>query len=139
MFFRRFVGTCLIIAALTGCAAFGKLEEGLNSLVGRSESEAFSALGYPNLKQEFGGDVVYTWGRTSSGTLFIPQTSTTTGYVGNRPVYGTTTTNHAIPIEYNCTIKVIVNQGTVKTWEYDGNLGGCSGYINRINEYLKRL
>jgi hypothetical protein len=135
----RIIGLAVTLVTISGCATFGQLEEGLNALVGRNEREAFNALGYPNGKQQFGDDTVYVWGRSSSGTLFIPQTSQTTGYVGTTPVYGTTTTTQAIPVNYSCTIKIIVGADSViRTWEYDGNLGGCSGYIQRVNEYVKR-
>lgn len=126
-----------IALIVSGCATFGQLEDGLNALVGRNEREAFNALGYPNAKQEVGGDVVYVWGRSNSGTLFIPQTALTTGYVGTTPVYGTTTTNQAIAVNYNCTIKIAAgNDGVIRTWEYDGNLGGCGAYIQMFNEYV---
>jgi hypothetical protein len=138
---RSFKVAAAAVLALVaaGCATFGQLETGLAALVGRNEREAFNALGYPNGKQEFGGDVVYVWGRSTSGTVFIPQTARTTGYVGTTPVYGTTTTNQAIPVNYNCTIKIITGtDGVIRSWEYDGNLGGCRGYIERLNAYLKR-
>jgi hypothetical protein len=126
------------LALLAGCATFGQLEAGLNSLVGRTEKEAFNALGYPNSKQEFGGDTVYVWGRSNSGTIFIPQTATTTGYVGNRPVYGSTTYNQPMTVNHNCTVKVITgSSGTIKSWDYEGNLGGCRPYIQRLNAYFK--
>lgn len=133
------LGVCLLgTLVLTGCATFSNLEDGLNGLVGRPEREAFRALGYPNTKEEFGNETVYVWGRRSSGTYYVPQTSTTTGYVGTKPVYGTTTYNQPMSYDYNCTIKVIVDADRyIKTWEYDGNLGGCSAYIQRLKEYSK--
>lgn len=123
-----------------GCATFGQLEAGLGALVGRNEREAFAALGYPSGKQQFGSDVVYVWGRSQNTAMFIPQTSTTTGYVGTTPVYGTTTTSQMIPLNYNCTIKVIAGaeDGIIKSWDYEGNLGGCAPYIQRLNSYIKR-
>lgn len=136
---KKTILSLLCIATLAGCATFGQLEKGLNGLVGRSEREAFNALGYPNAKQEFGGDVVYVWGRSNSGTIFIPQTTSTTGYVGNRPVYATTTYNQPVAVNHNCTVKVITGaNGIVKTWDYEGNLGGCRPYIQRLNAYFKK-
>jgi hypothetical protein len=128
----------MLLTAVAGCTTFSQLEDGLNALVGRSESEAFNAFGYPNGQQVFGADTVYVWGRSRNTTMFLPQTKTTTGYVGTTPVYGTTTSTQAIPMNFNCTIKVIVNSGIIKTWEYDGNMGGCESYIKRLNAYLKR-
>lgn len=104
----------------------------------RHESEVFRALGYPNAQQSFGGDTVYVWGRSAAGTMFVPQTSTTTGYVGRTPIYGTTTTMQPVALNYNCTIRVIVGETRVaKSWEYDGNIGGCSEYIKRLRSFQK--
>ncbi len=127
-----------LVSILSGCATLGQLEDNLNVLVGHQESEVFSALGYPDGKQEFGTDTIYVWGRSQNTTLFLPQSHSTTRYIGNTPIFGTTTTTQAIPINYNCTIKVIVNSGKVKSWEYMGNLGGCEPYIERLNGYFGR-
>lgn len=124
--------------ALSGCATFGQLEDGLNALVGRHEKEAFSALGYPNSKQEFSGDTVYYWGESRNSAVFMPQTSTTTGYVGRTPVFGTTTSSQLVPVSYNCTIKLVVGEDKViKDWEFSGNLAGCEPYIKRVKSYTK--
>ncbi len=124
--------------ALSGCATFGQLEDGLNALVGRHEKEAFSALGYPNSKQEFSGDTVYYWGESRNSAVFMPQTATTTGYVGRTPVFGTTTSSQLVPVSYNCTIKLVVGEDKViKDWEFSGNLAGCEPYIKRVKSYTK--
>jgi hypothetical protein len=126
----------IIVILLAGCATFGQLEEGLNSLMGKQDTEAFSVLGYPSSKQEFGNDTVYSWYLSQSGTLFVPQTSTTTGYAGRTPLYGVTTYTQAVPVNYSCQIKLIAGKnGTLKSWEFDGNLGGCTQYINRLKTY----
>ena len=134
----RFGPYVLVLLVLAGCATFGGMEDNLNGLVGRPEREAFKALGYPNSKQNFGNETVYVWGRSSSGTYYVPQTTSTTGYVGSTPVYGTTTYNQPVAYNYNCTIRVIVDQQNyIKTWEYDGNLGGCAAYMQRLSAYSK--
>lgn len=134
----KLIAASLVAFVTAGCATFGQLENGLNLLVGRSESEVFNALGYPDGKQEFGADTVYVWGNSRNTTMFLPQTQTTTGYVGTTRVYGTTTTTRAIPMNLSCTIKVIVSSGLVKAWDYDGNLGGCEPYINRLNRHFRQ-
>jgi hypothetical protein len=129
------IGSAVLVS---GCATFGQLESGLSGLMGRNEREAFAALGYPNTKQEFGGDTVYVWGRSTGGVMFIPQTTTYTGNVGRTPVYGTATSSQMVPVNYNCTIKLVASSsGTLKSWEYDGNIGGCEGYIKRLKAYTK--
>lgn len=128
----------LIAAIVSGCATFGQMESGLNSLMGRNETEAFSVLGYPSGKQQFGSDTVYIWEVSNTGTLLLPQTATTYGTVGTIPVYGTTTYNQAVPINNSCLIKIAADSdGTLKNWEYKGNLGGCKNYISRLDSYNK--
>lgn len=128
----------LIAVFLAGCATFGQMEDGLRSLMGKPDGDAFAALGYPSAKQEFGSDTVYSWYVNQYGSLFIPQTSTTIGHVGQTPAYGTTTYTQAIPVNYNCQIKLIADKsGILKNWEYIGNIGGCTQYIRRLTDYLK--
>lgn len=134
----RYFAFAIFISAMAGCATFGQMEGGLNSLMGRSEQEAFSVLGYPSGKQQFGNDTVYIWEVSRSGTLLVPQTVTTYGSVGAIPIYGTTTYNQAVHVNNNCLIKIAANSGGILiNWEYDGNYGGCSSYINRLDTYNK--
>jgi hypothetical protein len=115
------------------------MERGLNALQGRDVQIAFDVLGYPSGKQEFGNDIVYYWQVDSSGAILLPQTSTTTGYVGMTPVYGSTTYNQVVPVNYNCLIKLVTDdKGVIKTWEYNGNYGGCASYIKRLNRYYNQ-
>ncbi len=125
-----------VLAMLSGCATFGQMEEGLNALMGKDAMVAFDVLGYPSGKQQFGSDTVYVWSVSSSGALVLPQTSTTYGTVGMTPVYGTTTYNQVVPVNYNCLIKLVAdsNDRLVK-WEYNGNIGGCRNYISRLKGY----
>lgn len=133
------IGCAVLSGALVaGCATFGDLDSGLAAMVGHHQSDVFAALGYPSSKLDIGGDTVYYWRSSSSQTLFLPQTHTTTGYVGLNPVSVTTTQTQAIPIHYACEIKVVVgSDGLVKDWDYEGNLGGCESYINRLKAYWK--
>lgn len=130
----------IVISAfvLAGCATFSNMEAGLNALMGRPDRQAFEVLGYPTTKQEFGGDTVYTWSVSRSGAIVTPQTATTTGYVGNKPVYGTTTYSQVTPVNYSCTIKIAAGpDGSLKNWEYDGNPGGCGALSDRLKNYAK--
>lgn len=130
--------TILLALFLSGCATFGQLERGLNFMMDKDESVAFEVLGYPTGKQESGSDTVYYWSVSRSGTLFMPGTSTTSGTVGTTPYYGTTTYNQAVPVNYNCLIKLVSGpMGYLKHWEFDGNYGGCEHYISRVNQYYQ--
>lgn len=122
----------LAVMLLSGCVTFGQMKAGLDVLMGQRTERAFDVLGYPSDKQEYGSDTVYTWYTNSTGTIFVPNVSTTYGSVGRVPVYAQTTSTQAVPVSYNCVIKLVANSGVLKRWEYNGNIGGCSAYIQRL-------
>lgn len=125
-----------LLILVTGCATFGDMERGLESLKQKDASVAFDVLGYPSMQQKFDHDTVYTWQINNSGILVLPQTSTVSGNVGGVPVYGTTTSSQIASVSYNCQVKVIADwQGKIKSWEYYGNYGGCKPYIARLKSY----
>lgn len=124
-----------VVLFLPGCV-MTNMEEGLNALNGKPITTAVSVLGYPDGQQAFGGDKVYIWSRNFQGSYTLPQTATTTGYIGNTPVYGTTTYNQTHTANYNCQIKLAVGpDDRIKHWEYQGNPGGCGGYARSLKAY----
>lgn len=130
---RKIFFVTAAMLALCGCSTFSNIESGLSALMGRPASEAFGVLGYPSGKQQFGSDTVYYWSISRSGMLMMPQTATTTGYVGRTPIYGATQYNTAMPVNYNCQIKLVADSSdTLKNWEYEGNIGGCQSYASRL-------
>ena len=114
------------------------MEKGLAALMDKDVATAFNVIGYPSGKNEFGDKTVYYWSVNTSMTMFLPQTSTTSGTVGMTPFYGTTTYNQAVPINCNCLIKLVANEdGKLIRWEYNGNLCGCNTYIDRLGRYYE--
>jgi len=127
----------LLCLGLSGCVT--QMQNGLNALQGKPAQTAFDVLGYPSSKQVFGNDTVYYWQVDRTGGVLMPQTSTTSGFVGTAPVYGTTTYNQVVPVHANCEIKVITDsKGTIINWEYGGNLMGCAEYVDRLNKYASQ-
>lgn len=122
----------VFLAVVLSACALQKLETGMAGLVGKSESQLFSTLGYPDNKQEFGSSTVYTWSNSNTSTYVIPQTNTTTAYVGTTPIYGTTTTYVPQTIHGHCEVKVSVVGGYVESWETYGNDTGCARYASRF-------
>ena len=127
-----------VLMLCAGCATFGQMDKGLDSLVGQKEQVAFDVLGYPDAKNDIGGATVYIWGRQSTGVYYAPQTRTTYGNVGGTS-YTANTTYYA-PQVYSaeCTIKIIVNNGIISNYDYYGNLAGCEGFISRLKNYTKQ-
>lgn len=120
---------------LSGCATFGQMEDGLNVLSGKNIQTAFNVLGYPTGAQQFGNDTVYFWTTNHSGGIIIPQTVSTQGYIGRIPVYNQAIYNQYVPMNYSCLLKLITGDSIIKSWEYEGNLGGCTAYIKRLKIY----
>jgi len=137
--YSKFLTCLLAIFILSGCMTFTKIENGLTALEGKHIDRAVSVLGYPSGTQTFGNKTIYLWSVSRNGTLVLPQTQSTTGYVGNTPIYGTTTTNQFVPVNYNCLIKIIVNSSErIISWEYQGNVGGCNQYASRLGKLSDR-
>lgn len=124
---------------LTGCATFGQMDEGLNSLIGKDKNIAFQALGYPSQEQTFDDTNVYTWTNSTTGVAMYSSPQTTYGTVGNTSFYGTTTQTNYLPVEYSCKIQVATDkEGKIKNYNYSGNMGGCESYIYRLNSYFRK-
>ncbi len=122
-----------LLAILVSCSTFPNIEQGLQSMVGRPRAEAFSRLGYPSSQLQFGSDTAYVWGASNTVAVPVPQSNSTSGYVGSTPFNATTTSTGYMPMTYSCTIRIIVGpDDLVKSWDYNGNLGGCSRYASLL-------
>jgi hypothetical protein len=127
----------LILTAviLSGCAG-QTLNKNLPHLVGKDIQYAINVLGAPSSVSEYGGAQFVSWSVNHQGAMILPtsNTSTTTGYVGTTPVYGTTTTTGTmvVPINAVCTVTLHVQGGTVTRWEWRGNEAGCSQFASRV-------
>lgn len=127
-----------VLAILLPSCATTHMDKGLDKLLGKPYEEAFDVLGYPSNKNEYGSETVYTWSATRQGAVVVPQTSTTTGYVGNTAVYGQTTTTSVVPTTGSCTVNLVSGpDGILKKWGYRGNTQGCQPFINRLYDYYK--
>lgn len=136
---KKYRALLIFTCSLSGCATFGQMDDGLNSLIGKDKSIAFQALGYPSQEQNFDSTKVYTWTNSTTGVALYSTPQTTYGTIGTTQFYGTTTQTNAIPVEYSCKIQIATNaKGIIENYNYDGNMGGCEGYIRRLNSYFKK-
>jgi hypothetical protein len=119
--------------ALAGCSTFSTMETGLQALVGQPFDAAIARLGYPSGQMKVGDDTVYGWGRSFTMSMPQYQSANTTGYIGSTPYSGTTSTWGSVPMQYQCDIKIAVGpDNIIKSWQYDGNLGGCGAYASAL-------
>jgi hypothetical protein len=126
---------CAVV--LPGCATFGQLETGLNSMIGQDLSIAVAKLGFPTSERTVAGMKLVEWGRSNNATFLMPTASTTNGYAqyGNRMANysATTTSTTAVTMNFQCRIILQVDtSNTIRRYQYEGNIGGCASYIQAL-------
>lgn len=118
----------LALLAISACAT-QQLDKGLRSLIGENIRMAVDRMGYPNGQREIMGDTVYVWSTNRNVAFPVTNTTTSTGMVGNTPYYGTTSTPSFVPMQFACTVQIATTpDGTIKSYQWEGNEGGCSRY-----------
>lgn len=117
-------GVLSFVLLLTSGCVMTKLENGLKDLTGKNVSYAVQRLGYPSQEREMFGNKIYTWGTQSTGFASMPLMNAqgyTAGYV-------------PMNVNYQCKIEIISDmEGTIQSWQYEGNPGGCSRWANALN------
>lgn len=132
---RKILQSAAATLVLTGCAADGMkvLDAGLSSLVGLPIQSAYDRLGYPNGSQNMNGDTFYVWSTNRNVVMPVYQTGSAYGSVGNTPFQVNTNTPGMMPMNFNCSIRVITgSDNVIKSWDYQGNAGGCQGYVQSL-------
>lgn len=118
---------------LTGCMT-ARMNDGLNTMLGKPISYAVGRLGYPDGQREMMGDTLYVWSTNHQAVLPVYNASSTTGTVGGTPFYGTTSSMGLMRAQAYCTIQIAVTpQGLIKTYQWNGNPIGCRGYASALN------
>lgn len=129
----------LTLLALTGCATWSQMDQGLASLRGKPLDRAIKVLGYPSGEQNIAGKRLIVWARNATQTMYHPQTATTYGNVYSGGVMGTysqtTTYGTYVPVTYACNITLEVDSSdTIVAYQYQGNIGGCAPYIRSLEK-----
>ncbi len=133
---RRVILALIAALGLTGCVA-QNLNDGLKGLMGQNIQAAVARLGYPDGQRTMLGDTIYVWSSNHSAVIPLTSTNTTVGTVGSTPVYGTTTSTEWVPANYNCTIQIATDDaGTMKRYQWNGNMGGCAQYARALRPPL---
>jgi hypothetical protein len=133
----KILSSAAAMLVLTGCAASGMkiLDAGLTSLVGQPIQTAYNRLGYPNGTQTMNGDTFYIWSTNRNVVMPVNQTGSAYGSVGTTPFQVNSTVPQMVPMNFNCTIRVITgSDNVVKSWDYQGNAGGCQGYVRSLKQ-----
>jgi hypothetical protein len=134
----RHVVPPLIIAAilLSGCSPWSTINDNLQPMRGQPVDALFMKLGYPQSEGTVAGRYFYIW--QAGGTVFIPETSTTTGYgmAGSQPFnYTETTFSGGSPMALHCSLRVFVdNDNKITSWDGGGNNGACLNFVDRLSK-----
>ena len=118
----------MMAVALAGCA-LEAVRDRMAGYRGQPVSALIDKLGIPTEERVIAGRKVYIWSTSRNMVLPITNTSTTSGYVGTTPYYGTTTTPSYMPINANCSIQLTTDsRGVITRYQWEGNQPGCRLY-----------
>ena len=138
---NRLLGLILLmfcVISSSGCVGT-MVNDGMNSLIGEPIETTFQVLGYPDSKMDLNGDTLYRWSYNSSGVYFAPTTTSTFGYVGTTPVYGTTTGSMAVPTSYSGALQVRADKrGIIRDWSGGGQNGAMMHVASSLGKYAKQ-
>jgi hypothetical protein len=128
--------TVLLIAifALTAGCAIKRLEKGMDSLLGQPVNSLIAKIGFPTEEKVVAKRKIYVWQISSTHLSTNTQTSTYSGTVGTKPVYGTATTyggTTAMPVSCKLTVEVDSDEKIIY-WIGEGSEFGCGPYARRF-------
>jgi hypothetical protein len=129
---KRMTAVIFVVFGLGGCVG-QRMNDGLGDLVGQNHKVAVARLGYPDGQRTILGDTIYVWSASHNTVMPMTSTNFATGMVGRVPFSGATTNTDFVPVNLNCAIQLAVDQnGTIKSYQWSGNVGGCSPYANAL-------
>ena len=99
-----------------------------------------SAVGMPSEEKVIAGRRILTWYVSNRGIIpmTVPSTSTGTlyGYGGVTNVTITSSATTYVLFNFNCKLDAHVTDGyIIKQISWDGNIGGCEIFYNRLKKY----
>jgi len=141
-----FIGLALTVS-LFGCTTFEDIDNGLTKFHGQPANSLISALGFPDGEQTIAGRRLIVWSSSRNIATTTPVTTYNSGtanaYGSGGYAYGnysgTTTTYVPTTVNYNCTLKVEIDQNNrILGHDYEGNIGGCEQYASALRPYLEK-
>ena len=121
LFFIPVVLFSLVI--LTGCVTKQEHEDTLSSWYGSTEEELVASWGVPTSFYELDGKRYLTYSNSSQAMVGGTAPITTYDYFGNAYTSGG---SPPILVTSNCTITMVVDDGVINEWRYEGN--NCYDY-----------
>jgi hypothetical protein len=111
------------LLVVTGCVTKQEHEDALSSWFGSTEEQLVESWGVPTSFYELGGKRYLTYSNSSQAMVGGTAPITTYDYYGNAYTSGGTP---PILVTSNCTIIMVVEDGLISEWKYEGN--NCYDY-----------
>lgn len=138
------ISSLLLVAS---CTTFEDIDDGLSQFRGQPIDKLIDVLGFPDGEHSVSGLKLVVWSSSQNVTTSTPVTTYNSGNVnaygnggyayGNYS--GTSTTYVPTTVNYNCTLKVQVDQkNTILAHDFEGNIGGCEKYAAALRPYLEK-
>ena len=108
---------------LSACVTKQEHEDALSSWFGSTEEQLVESWGVPTSFYELGGKRYLTYSNSSQAMVGGTAPITTYDYYGNAYTSGGTP---PILVTSNCTIIMVVEDGLISEWKYEGN--NCYDY-----------
>lgn len=114
-------------------------------LNGRPIDDLINVIGFPDGEQEIAGRRIVFWSSSQNVTTTTPVTNysygTANAYGAGGSTFGsysgTTTSYIPTTVNYNCTIKVQIDQSNrILGHDFEGNIGGCELYAQAIRKAI---
>ncbi len=130
----------LAVLALAGCAAApAPATSGFDRLLGHDVSDANKVLGAPAHQAQSGGDTVYTWFTTATGSTFLPSQVQTSGFIGS-PANDTSEGNGGSQATVATTCRLRMTTGDdkrIKHIDFRGPRSACNPVANAVEAWAK--
>ena len=111
------------LVVLTGCVTKQEHENTLSSWYGSTEGELVASWGVPTSFYELDGKRYLTYSNSSQAMIPGTPSYTTYDYFGNAYTSGGSA---PYLVTSNCTITMVVEDGVINEWRYEGN--SCYDY-----------
>lgn len=131
----------------TACTTFEDIDGGLAQFRGQPVDSLISVLGFPDGEQTVADRRLVFWNTNQNVTTTTPVTSYNYGSVnaygsggyGYGNYNSTTTTYVPTTVNYNCTLKVEIDQqNRILDHDFEGNVGGCERYASALRPFLPK-
>tara|TARA_R110000787_G_scaffold60942_1_gene138244 strand:+ start:149 stop:601 length:453 start_codon:yes stop_codon:yes gene_type:complete len=144
---KKMLVSLAVVTLAVSCTTFEDIDGGLKQFRGQPIDSLINVLGFPDGERTVAGRKLIYWSSNRDVTTTTPVTNynygTASAYGSGGYAYGnysgTTTTYVPTTVNYNCTLKVQIDQrNRILGHDFEGNIGGCERYAAALRPYLPK-